>query len=78
MVHELKGSVNPLVYTIKLRWPQAVSGKISMNIWNLFEIWAAKNDVVPQGKVLQEHEGKELLISLATKRRLGPPKIEEP
>jgi len=47
-----------------------------MHVWNLFQKYAARNDCVPQGKT--ESSAKELVISVATKQRLGQPKTDHP
>lgn len=76
IIFELLPSVNPLVYKLRLRWPEPVNGKLKNGIWNLFQIWAWKNDCVPQGHVDTSNYG--MTIELIIKRRLGAPKEELP
>jgi hypothetical protein len=75
-MYDLRSSVNPLIYIVRVRWLEPVSGKVKNDIWNLFQIWAHKNDAVPEGKV--EAGDTALFISVGTKRRLGPAKEEKP
>jgi hypothetical protein len=74
--HEVKPTVNPLQFTIKLFFSGAISGKAIMLIWNLFQVWANTNDAIPQGKL--EKDQRTLLLSVVVKRRLGPPKDTNP
>jgi hypothetical protein len=76
IIYDLRASVNPLVYTLRVKWQDPVNGKVKNDIWNLFQIWAHKNDAVPEGKV--EAGDTALFISIGTKRRLGPDKNEKP
>jgi hypothetical protein len=69
-------TVNPLVHRVKATFSEPLSGKNLMLVWNLFQQYAAKNDVIPQGKM--EGWGKELVMNVALKRRLGPPKDDHP
>ncbi len=69
ITYELRPTVNPLVYNIKLKWRDPINGKLKSNIWNLFEIWAYKNDSVPQGRA--EMNDCEVRFSIAIKQRFG-------
>jgi len=73
---ECTQSVNPLVYIVKFRFGENVTGKRMMLVWNLYQQYAAKNDAVPQGKV--ESEGKTLTTSIIIKRKRGLPRNEHP
>lgn len=76
----VRPTVNPLVYAVYLKWASPVSNKLRNSVWNLFQIWAAKNDCVPQGKVDHGDSefNKELTVSVVVKQRLGLPKREQP
>lgn len=74
--YDLRASVNPLVYTVRLRWQDPIPGKLRLGIWNLFQFWAHKNDAVPEGKV--EAGDRSMFLSIGTKRRLGEDKNEVP
>lgn len=74
--YDTSTTVNPLVFKIRIRFQEKVSGKNMMLIWNLFQGYAAKNDSVPQGKVA-EGEFK-LVAEIIIKRRLGPPRDRHP
>ncbi|TXH11234.1 MAG: hypothetical protein E6R04_02875 [Spirochaetes bacterium] len=73
---ECTQSVNPLVYIVKFRFGEKVTGKRMMLVWNLYQQYAAKNDSIPQGRV--ETEGNTLTTTIIVKRRLGPPRNEHP
>jgi hypothetical protein len=70
--HSVQVSVNPLVYKVKLKWPEPVDGKIINGIWNLLQIWTVKNDCVTDGQV--DTSSVSLKATIIVKRRLGPPK----
>lgn len=72
----LETTVNPLVYKVKARFGEALTGQQLMLVWNLFQKYAAKNDCVPQGKT--SGSSKELSFLVATKRRTGPTRDEHP
>ena len=72
IVFELVPTVNPLVYVLRLRWLQPITNKLKAGVWNLFQIWAWKNDSVPQGKV--DTSDTRMSISVVIKRRFGPQK----
>ena len=76
VTYGVEGTVNPLVYKVKVQFSEALNGQRLMLVWNLFQKYAAKNDVAPQGKT--EGWGRELIFSVATKRRLGPARDEHP
>lgn len=69
-------TVNPLVYTITLEVAEPLSSNEFTGLWNMFQIWASKNDCVPYGKVGRSHNA--LRSDLIVKRRNGPDKEEVP
>lgn len=69
-------TVNPLIFKIKMRLGEPLTGKQLMLVWNLFQKYAAKNECVPQGKT--EGWGKELIMDVAVTRRMGPTRSEHP
>lgn len=71
-----KATVNPLVIRVQLNFGEKVSGINMMLAWNLFQIYAAKNDCVLQGKS-SNTEGI-LLAEAIMKRRLGPVRNTHP
>lgn len=75
IVWSLTPTINPLVHKVRFFFPEPISGKSLMLVWNLFQMYAAKNDCVPQGKRSEE---KALFAEIVTKRRLGPPRNEHP
>jgi len=74
--HEVKSTVNPLVYRIRVDFPEKISGKNLMLVWNLFQMYAAKNDGVPQGKAADTERC--LVADVIIKRRLGLPRKKHP
>jgi hypothetical protein len=76
MVYDLKPTVNPLVYSLKLSWTTALSGKLINGVWNLFEKWATHNDVTTNGKV--DTDPRSMTIGVVIKRRFGNPKDSAP
>jgi hypothetical protein len=73
---EVLPSVNPLVYKIRFKLGTTVSGPNFMLVWNLFQMFAAHNGVVPQGKA--EREGNRLTATVVVKRRFGPERNAHP
>lgn len=74
--YEISGTVNPLVYKIRIDFPEKISGKNLMLVWNLFQMYAATNDCVPQGKAADgDHR---LVTEVITKRRRVFPKNKHP
>jgi hypothetical protein len=74
--HRVVPSVTPLIYIVHISWQLPLSAELVAKVWNLFEIWAAKNDCVTQGKIISN--SIELMISVIVKRRLGPTKNDHP
>lgn len=66
----------PLLYRVVFTFGEPLSGWAMMQTWNLFQMYAATNDCVPQGRV--EREGRSLTVEVATKRRLGEPRDDHP
>ncbi len=75
-LYTLSKTVNPLVYKIKLKFQEQISGRNKMLVWNLLQMYASKNDCIPQGKV--SDKDTELVADIAIKRRLGPSKNAHP
>ena len=76
LTYELRASTTPLLFTLHVHWPEPLSPKLYMGVWNLFQIWAHKNGSVPQGSPI--HAPYSMSIALATKRRLGVPRNDHP
>lgn len=74
--YSTESTVNPLVHRIRISFPEKVAGRNMLLIWNLFQIYAVKNDSVPQGKAA-EGEYK-LVADIIIKRRLGLPRDKHP
>jgi hypothetical protein len=72
----LSRTVNPLVFKIRIYFPERVSGRNLMLIWNLFQMYAARNNCVPQGR--SSNSDKALSAEIITKQRLGLPQNEHP
>lgn len=68
-------SPSPLVFHVRLKFSEKVSGKNMLLAWNLFQMYATKNDSVPQGKAAEPNS---LLAEVAIKRRLGPVRNRHP
>lgn len=71
-----RATVNPLVVQVRILFGERVSGTNMMLAWNLFQMYASKNDCVLQGKSANA-EGV-LLAEAIMKRRLGPPRDDHP
>lgn len=76
MLFDVRPTVNPLLYTIKLTWSERVSGLISNQVWNLLQMWLTTNECVPNGNVSSEDTS--LTVIVIVKRRMGNPKNESP
>lgn len=75
--YEVRSTVNPLMYRIVFSFGERQSGKQMLLLWNVVQQYAAKNDAAPQGKVESE-DGRRLAVDIVVKRRLGPPRNEQP
>lgn len=73
---ELHPDVNPLIYKVHVQWREPVSSAIYMGIWNLFQIWANKNDAIPQGSPMRAPYS--MSAALVVRRRLGMPRDAHP
>ena len=73
--YQLRPTVNALVYILVLRFSAPQEPRFTGQVWNLIQMYAARNDAIPQGV---ESEPLEMRISIGMKRRLGPPKREAP
>lgn len=82
----VQSTVNPLVYTISMRWGEPISTKSALLVWNLFQKWAARNKTTPQGDVGVEEVRtpanqslvQGLLVKVHLRERLGLPRDEWP
>ena len=73
---QMSKTVNPLVYSIIMEFPEPLSSSEYQGLWNMFQIWASKNDCVPYGKV--RREGSSVVAEVIIKRRNGPDRKEFP
>lgn len=73
---ELEKTVNPLVYDFTLHFEELIAGPRMLQIWNMLQQYAAKNETIPQGKVAIGPFS--MRVKLVVKRRLGPPRDEKP
>lgn len=80
-------SVNPLVYTVSVRWPEPIPMKQAVQVWNIFQKWAGKNGTMPSGRVemeevVQPFTKEDMVKGFRTdahlRERLGHPKIKHP
>lgn len=76
-IYSVTPTINPLVYKLRIYFTGTVSGSTAMQVWNLFQMFAAKNDCVAQGK-RGEGEDRVLFAEVVMKQRLGLPKSEHP
>ena len=73
--HTVQDTVNPLIKTVTLKLSEPVSGKILLNIWNLFQKYAAANETYP---TKYRKEPDKIIVEVAIKQRLGQPKDSRP
>lgn len=82
MVAEVFPTVNPLTYKIRVRWGEPISSKSALLVWNLFQIWAARNGtVVENGKMTFDVRGDDyygMSVQAILRERLGLPRDECP
>jgi len=85
IVSDVKNSVNPLVYTTSVSWRDPVKMDSAVQVWNLFQKWAAANRCTPSGRVtFQQFEklGATLVLGLSVevhlRERLGHPQDRHP
>lgn len=80
-------SVNPLVYRVRVDLQEPVKPETGLQIWNLFQQWAAKNGCTPSGRVEMREvphpaSGESFSFGFSVdvhlKERLGFPKDEYP
>lgn len=69
-------TINPLVFRVKVSLGEPTKPKQMMLIWNLFQMFVAKNDGFVQGKAAMN--GRSLTVEVGVKHRLGPPKNKHP
>lgn len=74
--YEVRSTRTPLEFVIHIQWPEPLHPKMYVGVWNLFQIWAHKNDAPPQGTPI--HAPYSMSVSVATKRRLGVPRDAHP
>ena len=84
---DVQSSVNPLVYTISVKWSEPVPMNQAIQVWNLFQKWAGKNRTVLSGRVTMDEVthplSKQTFVRGLTtdahlRERLGPPKNDSP
>lgn len=73
---EAKTGVNPLVYTVDFIFGEEQQPKRVGMIWNLVQMYAARNDAHAKEVLLIPPSRLRVIILL--KRRIGPPKAETP
>lgn len=73
---EVTSTVNPLVFRVRLIFGERISGKNLLLVWNLFQMYATRNDSVAAGK--SSSNDRELLTEVIIKRRLGPVRNSHP
>jgi hypothetical protein len=64
------------VYTIVLKFGQEQDGKTRMRIWNLIQLYMAKNDTFPQGS--PSLEASKFTIKVGVKTKRGPARDDAP
>lgn len=74
--YEVRKTVNPLVLTVNVHWTESISPNIYRGVWNLYQMWASKNECVTDGKAF--HGPYSMTVTTIVKRRLGYPKDEHP
>lgn len=73
---DLNRTVNPLVYEVTLSWAEEPSGAVALGAWNIFQMWANKNDSVPSGQV--RRTPRKMTYCIIIKRRFGPNREDTP
>jgi hypothetical protein len=73
---DLRPTVNPLQYYVSFHWPVDFDPITINMIWNMFQMWASKNDCVPNGLTVRNRD--KLSVGLVIKRRLGSEKNDTP
>jgi len=87
IVADAESTVNALVYTVSVKWPEPIPMNQAVQVWNLFQKWAGKNRTTLSGRVeLMETThplSKQTFVKGFTtdahlRERLGHPKNESP
>jgi hypothetical protein len=87
MTPQVHKSVNPLVYKVAVIWHEPVPNQHALQVWNLFQKWAAANMSVPSGRVEFDHAPhpirnevfvKGFSVEVHLRERLGHPKDSSP
>ncbi len=73
---QISSTVNPLVFRVKIKFSEPLSGKNMMLVWNLFQMYATRNESVPKGR--KPDGALELQAEIIVKRRLGPAMNDNP
>jgi hypothetical protein len=76
VIYNVESTVNPLLFRAHIKFSEKVSGKNLMLVWNLFQMYAAKNGSVPKGKASESEYS--LTAEVVIKRRLGLPRKKHP
>jgi hypothetical protein len=73
---DVKPTVNPLLLQVRLDWLEPMSPASTNDIWNMFQVWAAKNECVPYGKITKTPYS--VTMGVIIKRRLGYGRNDNP
>ena len=72
----LRPTDTPLLYRAEFTFGDRVPGPAMMQVWNLFQMYAAHNGAHPQGRL--EREGNRLTVQVAVERRFGADRDDHP
>lgn len=87
MLAETNSTVNQLVYKVRIKWSEPITMPQAIQVWNLFQKWAGKNQSTPSGRVEMEEVAhplskqtfvKGFSTDVHLRERLGHPKNEHP
>jgi hypothetical protein len=87
IAYEVVPTVNALTYKIQLSWREPVRINLAVQVWNLFQKWAAANGTSPQGQLETRFEVNPLVhskrvenftVTVRLRERLGHPKDSRP
>jgi hypothetical protein len=73
--YQVHSTVNPLMYTIVFDFSEPQESKYLLQVWNLIQMYAAKNDSVTRNVKI---EPRSVHAEIGVKRRLGPPRTSKP
>ena len=72
----IKGTTNPLMYTIDFAFGERQTPRVLGQLWNLVQMYAARNDAVADA--VNVDDPNHLKVRVIIKRRLGPPRRDSP